>query len=121
MAFDPLDWIALADELAARGNEAAARTAIGRYYYGVFLKSRDSLTHDNLLTPRFDDSDHRAVMTALHQNKRSAAGTALDNLRRTRNRADYDTGKFDPLDTSAAKVRAGEVIRMCSADWARLS
>jgi hypothetical protein len=40
-AFDPLDFLQLADELAADdADEAALRTAIGRVYYAVFLLAR---------------------------------------------------------------------------------
>jgi hypothetical protein len=58
VAFDPLAWIALAGEIAGRDDEASHRTAIGRYYYAVFLKSRLSLAHDNKIDPSGRGSEH---------------------------------------------------------------
>ena len=120
MAFDPLDWIGVADSLATGTDEAPLRTAIGRYYYAVFLKSRLSLAHDGKFTPTGRGSDHSGVSRALKMH-RASAGTAMENLGRLRERADYEpTASISPREIAAAKEWAEEVTRMCSGDWERL-
>lgn len=118
MPFDSLEWVNLADTLAANGDEASFRAAIGRYYYAVFVKSRDTLSANGLLTVSHGDGDHRAVVEALNNNKRGAAGQALNSLRRGRNTADYDTTlPVSRSDVSRAKHQAAEVQRICKDDW----
>lgn len=115
-----MDWLTLADQLGQRPDEASLRSAVSRYYYAVFLKSRDTLTAQHLLTPRNQDSDHRDVSVALKQNRRAGAGTALDTLRRLRNDADYDSSlTFAAPQVTRARDLASEVQRLCSQDWAR--
>lgn len=120
MAFDPLDWISLAETLSAGPDEASLRAAIGRYYYGVFLKCRLSLTHDNLITPGRSAGDHSLVVRTLKRH-RAIAGTAIENLYRLREDADYEPGTpISAADVSKARTYAKEVVRMCGGDWARL-
>lgn len=118
MAFDSLEWVNLAETLAANGDEASLRAAIGRYYYAVFVKSRDALSAKGLLTISHGDGDHRAVVDALNNNKRGAAGQALNSLRRGRNTADYDmTLPVSRAEVSRAMHEASEVQRVCKDDW----
>jgi hypothetical protein len=119
MSFEPLDWLPLADELGARTDEAARRAAVSRYYYGVFLKSRDTLTAAARMRPRYIDADHRGVVEALATQRRGGASTALDNLRRERNRADYDSNlAVGATHVTRARELAAEVQRICGPDWA---
>ena len=121
MAFEPLDWLDVAETLAI-GDEAARRTAIGRYYYALFLKSRITLAQSGLLNVRGDDTDHRAVIAALRLNKRAAAGNALAQLRLLRNRADYDIAfEASSGDVQRARALGREIRRMCEPDWQRAS
>lgn len=119
MTFDPLEWIDLADQMG-RNPEAARRAAIGRYYYAVFLKSLLSLDHDGRLERRGDRSDHSAVVRELRLTRRRA-GSALYNLQRLRELADYDeAAEIATLDVERARTLAAEVVLMCRSDWARL-
>lgn len=44
MAFDPLDFLTLAQSLASSGaQECELRTAVGRAYYSAFLVARDKM------------------------------------------------------------------------------
>lgn len=120
MPFDPLKWLTLANELAARDDEASRRTAIGRYYYAVFLKSRISLAYDGKLTPTGHGTDHSAVARELKK-RRASAGTALEGLARLREKADYEPGAAVlPDSVTKANAHAAEVVRMCQSDWGRL-
>ena len=115
---DPLEWVALADRLLEAGGEAELRTATGRYYFAVFVKSRDSLERDGLLSPARSDADHRGVVTALREARRGVAALNLDRLRRARNLADYETDtRFERVDVDRARELAQEIIRLCSPDW----
>ncbi len=118
--FAPLDWLDTVDRLRASGTEADIRTALGRTYYAVWLRSRLSLEEAGLLTPRGDVSDHRRVINALKNNRRPLAGNALGKLLMLRERADYvpdeDVTEQD-LDDALEEV---EVVRNdCSGDWAK--
>lgn len=87
MAFEPLEFLTVADGIAGP-DEASNRTAVGRMYYGVFLSFRDRLGQQTNRQP----SVHRLVSEALAQRLETVgARQALDQLRRLRNIADYDT------------------------------
>jgi len=120
VAFDPLDWIALADELAARSDEASHRAAIGRYYYGMFVKSLLSLEFEGKLQPTGSRADHREAVRAL-SGARSSAAISLNNLARLREAADY---RVNPAVTAAdlqrARGHAAAIQRMCAPDWAKI-
>ena len=99
-------------------DEAALRTAIGRVYYAVFCKNRETLSSAGLINTRGDDSDHRLVWEALKKSKREGAANSLRNLRVYRNRADYDlTAPVTRRDWVVARDLAQEIIRLCSPDW----
>lgn len=119
MAFDPLDWIELADRLDT-ASEAACRTAVSRYYYAVFLKSLLSLAHDGRLEPRGDRTDHGAVGRELRKSRR-LAGAAMERLARLRETADYNVEiAITALNVADARELAADVVFMCEGDWARL-
>jgi len=116
--FDPIDWMAVADRLMASVDESDLRAAIGRYYYAVFVKSRDSLERAGRLTAARSDADHRAVVEALKDARRGAAAANLERLRRLRNEADYDTSiEVTFRDARIAQTAAREIVRLCSPDW----
>lgn len=120
MAFDPIDWIALADELAERGEEASNRAAIGRYYYGAFLKSLLSLEYEGKMQPRGDRSDHREVVR-LHSAARGRAAVALNNLARLRETADYRVNPpITGSDLTRARAHVTAIQEMCRSDWAKI-
>lgn len=119
MAFRPLEWDALANNLAANATtEAERRTAVGRLYYAMFGESLIALARKGLLAPREDGTDHIQVIRALTENKRGSASVALDNLRRLRNSADYNYRDEVPAaSVERARALAEHVKRLCSADW----
>lgn len=75
--FDPLRWLQVADSLAVSADEADCRTAISRYYYGVFMQSLTSLAFDGLLEPTRSRSDHSLVVRTLRRSRRPQAAFAL--------------------------------------------
>ncbi len=117
--FDPLLWIGVADELAVRREEAHLRTAIGRVYYALFVKTRDELESAGLLQPRGDDSDHRAVVARL-QTRRGNAALILTRLRRARNASDYEPDSAVGHSTWASiRSDCDEYLRLVAPDWSR--
>lgn len=117
--FDPLLWIGVADELAAGRGEAHLRTAIGRVYYALFVKTRDELESASLLRPRGDDSDHRAVVARL-QLRRGNAALILSRLRRERNASDYEPNVEVGHSTWLSVRRdCDEYLRLVAPDWSR--
>jgi hypothetical protein len=119
MAFRPLEWDALANDIAASGaTEAERRTAVGRLYYAMFGESLLALARKGLLVPREDGTDHARVLRTLTENKRGSASVALDNLRRLRNTADYDyKAEVTAASIDRARALAESVKRLCAADW----
>lgn len=92
MAFDWLDYLELAKEMAARKDEACLRTAVSRAYYGVFCLARDRSSFWN-----YTDGDvHKKVIMEYKNSKDSKekhVGTLLGELREKRNNADYQAEK----------------------------
>lgn len=118
MAFDPLEWDALARELAARGDEGSLRAAIGRLYYAMFVKSREALVAKKYMVPSNTASDHREVVDLLTKHKRGTAGVSLGKLRQMRNTADYDHHTATTAQTyAAAEIHADTIKRLCQPDW----
>lgn len=116
--FDPLDWLAVAAELGSSRDEARLRISVGRYYYAVFLKSRDSLEAAGLLAPVHSEADHRGVALALRDNKRGVVAGHLDRLRRLRNVSDYDvSASVSSAQVRSARAMAQEVVRLSRSDW----
>ena len=120
---NPSDNLELAKFLHKRPKgppeEATIRGACGRAYYAAFGAARDVL----MAVPfRFagTDEDHRRVVTLLKLSANqdvATAGSLLDQLRSTRNSADYDVGSvpvrgapFEPRRSQMALVLAAGVI-----------
>jgi hypothetical protein len=89
-AFDPLDFLRLADELAADdADEAALRTAIGRAYYAVFLLARSK-------TPIRDRrAAHVRVRESISPTNQRLA-SLLGGMSRYRDIADYEPIPANP-------------------------
>lgn len=122
MAFDPLSWLPLAEELGGRRDQASRRASIDRYYFAMFVQCRESLLFDGLIAVRGDDGDHRAVAEGLLRNKRATASLSLNNLRRMRNRADYDAdATVGAADVARAAAHVAEIQRLCGDDWRRIA
>ncbi len=91
-AFDPLDFLALAKELAEVGGEDRLRTAIGRAYYGLFLLARE---RTGAFPTRKEDSAHTLVINAVRKRRGFAVGNYLYRLKQLRITADYQLLSVD--------------------------
>jgi uncharacterized protein (UPF0332 family) len=103
---NPRDWLDLADVLAAGIREAEWRGAVGRAYYAAFHVARQLLRQCQFDVPRGEQA-HAYLWLRLTNSGHpdvEQAGRRLDQLRRDRNRADYDLGI--PLDQRDALNRA---------------
>ncbi len=98
-ALDPESLLRLAEEIGARGDTAARRTAVDRAYYSVFLYNRDLLAARGSYSPTYTTQDHRTLPVALSRALGIRVGNDLVRLRRARNQYTYTTG---PLPTSLA-------------------
>ena len=113
--FDWGDYLALAEELAARGgDEAAQRSAISRAYYAALGRASDLLRAEGREVSPL--RTHSVVWRAFKNSadsRRFTVGVNLDRLRRLRERADY-AGRFDEDLSDAAREaveRAGSILR----------
>lgn len=121
MSFDPLTWLPIADRLRSDGDEAARRTAVGRYCYAVFIQARRSLEHDGLYNASRSRADHAGVVWALRRNRRGRAADFLARLGTLRNTADYDAAiPLTAVHSDDAWTLALEIQRLLRDDWARL-
>ena len=82
--FDPANFLPLARKLAG-GDEASARTSVGRAYYASFLIAREKLDLSGLRIPEV----HQRVIEELHIRNHLIANN-LHQLRRMRNNSDYN-------------------------------
>ncbi|GAH34717.1 unnamed protein product [marine sediment metagenome] len=90
-AFDPADYIELADELASRPEQATKRTAADRAYYAAFLISREQLTAKGYIIPHYGSQDHEDVTETLkRKDLLGTYGNQEFRLRKARNRVTYD-------------------------------
>lgn len=75
--------------------EASVRGSCGRAYYAAFGVVRDALMAARIKL-RHNDDDHRLIISILKQSADgdvAAAAGLLDQLRDTRNSADYEVGR----------------------------
>jgi glycerol-3-phosphate O-acyltransferase len=98
--FEWVDFLDLAEELAARpDDEAAARTAVSRAYYAAFHTGRDYLDRAEIPLDRVRNA-HVQVQRELR--KQSAQmGQDLELLHFWRKNADYDTQQFSNVNEQA--------------------
>src|SRR4051794_40201099 len=118
LTMDPERFQSLAGRLLHREGQdpAACRSAISRSYYAAFHVARQ------LLEPHFhfpaDASAHvkvRRLLSYADSEDLQIVSTELDNLRATRNAADYDLSRSDVEGRASARHEvnvAGEQIRM---------
>lgn len=108
------ELLSLARTLAAGTTEVHWRAAISRAYYAAFHQARDFLQSLGFDVPR-SDTAHAFLWRRLENSGHKTlqqAGTALVQLRRQRNRADYDVAEsVIQRDANAAITNASETIR----------
>ena len=93
MSFNWKDYVDLAEELLKREDEASHRSAVSRAYYGVFCIARNrlSMTYDK------SRSVHWQVIKRLRESnnpKHKKLAKILSDLKRARERADYEEDSF---------------------------
>jgi hypothetical protein len=105
------EYIALADDLAGGGSEAAMRSAISRAYYGAFNSARRWIEEN--VGPIGSRAIHRSVWDAFSTSDLASEDTRVKwevvggigkVLRDLRNQADYDD------DVSDLRLRAPEAV-----------
>ncbi|WP_175627088.1 MULTISPECIES: hypothetical protein [Oxalobacteraceae] len=109
MAFDPVTFFTLAadtHQAAGHEEEEKVRTVIGRAYYSAFLCARNAagLTGTNAAI-------HQVTIEHYINNGNSAVGNRLNDLRTSRNDADYDCGKkFTKTQSGKALSQANAIL-----------
>jgi uncharacterized protein (UPF0332 family) len=111
---NPHDMLELADELCSGSREVDWRTAANRAYYAAFHVARRLLRQLGFDVPRGDQA-HGFLWLRLSncgQPDLNAAGTDLNELRKRRNRADYDLDRpfthlmaFDHVQTAQGVIQ----------------
>ena len=92
----PFDLLALAEELSHRADEASLRCAASRAYFAAFLHCRNVASSELGFSPTGFARDHLAIRRAIGESNAQAAAR-LENLRKERNRADYEVDEdFGP-------------------------
>jgi uncharacterized protein (UPF0332 family) len=86
------DFLSTARRLAGGGDESDWRSAVSRAYYAAFHVARDLLTGLRFQPPRADRAHDYLYRRLNNCGVRQVvdAATLLTDLRRRRNRADYD-------------------------------
>ena len=117
---DPKDNFTLAQFLEKRPKgappEAAIRGACGRAYYCAFASVRECLLKAKFVVPK-DAQAHSLIIRLLKSSTDTSvqgAGGVLDQLRVTRNSADYDVGSIKPAGTPFIPYRAQVAIAQAS-------
>jgi hypothetical protein len=89
---NPGDFMALADRLAISSEEADLRTAVGRAYYSAFHVSKELIESCGIVLPQSAEAHAKVVFCLKNAGNEDLdrAGTALGELRESRNDADYD-------------------------------
>ena len=89
---DETGFLDVANDLSTGSREADWRSAISRAYYAAFHKARRFLRHNGFDVPRAEQA-HAYLWLRLSNSQHPDvvdSGQSLNDLRRTRNRADYD-------------------------------
>ena len=95
-AFDSLEFLTLAQELAKKKEEVGLRTAVGRSYYAVFLIARKKT---GIRKGKGRRGVHMRVIDAIKGRRGyEATGQKLGSLFRLRIVADYQLSPKDPND-----------------------
>ncbi len=121
--FDPNQFVMLANDFVNKKiyNEAGARTAVSRSYYGVFLILRDKI--DSLInrTPSYQGVKnlwadiknkpiiHKVIIDIL-QRTNFVVGQELFSLRLMRNESDYHTDKVIDWVIAKDALKKAEMI-----------
>lgn len=106
MSFDPVDYYHFASWLFKQNpphEEARTRAVIAKAYYGAFLAARNKAKIQNN-----SSAVHEAVQKHYAQ-KNAKLANRLDDLRKRRNEADYDTNSV------VTSKQSGESLKLAAA------
>lgn len=116
MAFDWSSYLALARELADRGDEASRRTAISRAYYAIFCSVRNCIRDRVPIPENTYGGTHDAVWRTLQESTLSPErhlGEEGQRLKRLRHQADYEDSVPNlPLIVEGALNRAEQMMEL---------
>jgi len=95
MPFDWLEYLDLAKSLQNKhsndySQEAAFRSAVSRAYYAVFCYARNFVRDHEGFSPSNSARDHSLVKIHFQKQGQSDIAGKLNDLRRWRNRCDYE-------------------------------
>jgi uncharacterized protein (UPF0332 family) len=108
----PRDFMDVADVLITGAHEADWRSGVSRAYYSAFHAARLLLRACGFEVPRADQA-HAYLWLRLANSGHpdvEQAGEDLKDLRRARNRADYDGEHDFPHDVAVDYVQLGETL-----------
>jgi uncharacterized protein (UPF0332 family) len=103
VSFDWKDYVYLAEDLLNRPEESYLRSAISRAYYGVFCIARNNKGYKDFAGSNVHWKVINEYKNSSDRNERNL-GRILDNLRRSRNDADYNEDKLISGDLAARAV-----------------
>ncbi len=112
---DETGFLEVADELSTGSREADWRSAISRAYYAAFHKARRFLRHNGFAVPHAEQAHAFLWLRLSNSNHPDVidAGQALNDLRKERNRADYEMDVFIGQATAIDYVRvAMDIIQL---------
>jgi uncharacterized protein (UPF0332 family) len=114
----PHDFLDTADELAAGTKESDWRSAVSRAYYASFHVASQLLDQCGFIVPDAE-SAHAYLWLRLsntgHPDLAGAGGT-LNDLRKKRNRADYDLHEYvSQREAYQAMYAAAELVKLLDA------
>ena len=106
------EFLPVAKALLGAGTEAAWRSAVSRAYYAVFQVAPELMEDLKFSVPRGDRAHGYLWLRLSNCGDPSVqgAGRELNDLRRERNRADYDVNIPLSTSTAAALIRDAEQI-----------
>jgi hypothetical protein len=102
------EFLTVARDVCGRGTEAYWRTAAGRAYYAAMLEIRDTFTRWGLSVPP-PPVVHDTVRRRLYTSKdvdMKLIGQMLDELRRLRRLADYETTHLPEFASASHAIAA---------------
>ncbi|HID28273.1 MAG TPA: hypothetical protein EYP22_10770 [Methanosarcinales archaeon] len=92
MSFDWKEYVYLAEELKQHSDEKYLRTSVSRAYYGVFCICRNQKGYKYYTKGDVHQKTISTYKNSIDKGEK-LIGKLLDDLRRQRNKADYDEDK----------------------------
>lgn len=115
MSFDWKEYVYLAENLMNRTGESCYRSSISRAYYGVFCITRNRKGYQNY-KPKKGENIHWMVIDAYKNSSdrnEQNIGRTLDELRKSRNDADYNEERsIDSTHAERVVIRAKQILTL---------